>query len=86
LHSAFGSNNSPNLKYINDLSDITCPYVIIDTGNSGNYFSKFYDNLIEKSENMELVKFYDHSFDDSFYNSTIIIKNIARSALDDRNF
>ena len=79
INNSFGSNHSPNLRYINDLRDITSPYIIIDTGNSGNVFSKYYDNLIEKSENMELIKFVDHDFDDSYFNSTILIKNIPKN-------
>lgn len=62
LKNPFNSIHSANLKYINDLSDITRPYICIDTGNSGNILSKFYDNLMEKCEKNQLIKIEDYKF------------------------
>lgn len=80
--SPFVSTHSANFKYICDLSDITQPYILIDTGNSGNILSKFYDNFVEKSENNEFVKIQDHNFNDDFHllfsfpeDNTLIFKN-----------
>jgi hypothetical protein len=82
VNGPFNAMHSANFKYICDLDDITRPYVSIDTGNSGNIFSKFYDNFIESHENNQLVKIKNHVFNDdvnlllSFaeYN-TLIIRN-----------
>ena len=82
INGPFTSNHSANLKFISDLSDINCPYVIIDTGNMGNVLSKFYDNLIEKSEKNEFIKIKNHAFNNdnsltiSFpEHNTLIIRN-----------
>jgi acyl-homoserine lactone acylase PvdQ len=82
VNGPFVSTHSANLKFVCDLSDITRPYIISDTGNSGNVLSKYYDNLIEKSENNELIKIKDHKFNDdvdlliSFPEpNTLIIRN-----------
>ena len=58
----FTSVHSANLKYINDLSDISRPFICMDTGNSGNIFSKYYDNLIKDCEENKLIKFENHIF------------------------
>ena len=34
----------------------------MDTGNSGNIFSKYYDNLIKDCEENKLIKFENHIF------------------------
>lgn len=62
LNDPFNSVHSANMKYVNDLSDITRPYICIDTGNSGNIFSKYYDNLIERCEKNHLIKIEDYNF------------------------
>ncbi len=78
----FASSHSANLKYICDLNDITRPYVLIDTGNSGNILSEFYDNFLEKSENNDFVKVKDHNFNDDYHllisfpeDNTLIFRN-----------
>jgi acyl-homoserine lactone acylase PvdQ len=53
----FVSLNSANYKMVCDMNEPTTPYLILNTGNSGNLFSKFYDNFITKNENGELIKF-----------------------------
>lgn len=82
VNGPFTSNHSANLKYICDMSDPTRPHIIIDTGNSGNVLSKFYDNLMEKSENNELIQIKDHEFNDDVHllisfpeDNTLIIRN-----------
>lgn len=65
MDNPFTSTHSANLKYINDLSDITRPYLCLDTGNSGNILSKFYDNLMVQCEENKLIKIEDVDFDKS---------------------
>ena len=64
LENPFTSTHSANLKYINDLSDITRPYLCLDTGNSGNIFSKFYDNMMVDCEKNNLYKIENYDFAD----------------------
>ena len=64
LDNPFTSTHSANLKYINDLSDITRPYLCLDTGNSGNIFSKFYDNMMVDCEKNNLYKIENYDFAD----------------------
>jgi len=59
----FVSLKSANYKMVCDMSDPTSPYLILNTGNSGNSFSKFYDNFIQKNQNGELIKFQNIDFD-----------------------
>lgn len=59
----FVSINSANYKMVCDMNDPTTPYLILNTGNSGNLFSKFYDNFITKNENGELIKFENIDLD-----------------------
>ena len=63
-YKSFSSTHSANLKYICDLSDPTQPFIVIDTGNSGNVLSKYYYNLMGLSENNNLIKIKDHEFKD----------------------
>ena len=74
----FISTNSASFKFICDMSDPTSPYLIMNTGNSGNIFSKFYDNLLEKNENGELIKFSNIDLDkmENADHSTIFIKPV----------
>jgi len=67
INGPFTSSHSANMKIINDFSDITRPYIVIDTGNSGNVLNKFYDNLIGRSQNNELIKIKDHLFNDDVH-------------------
>ena len=69
----FTSVHSANLKYINDLSDITRPYICLDLGNSGNIFSKFYDNLMVDCEENRLIKIENHIFSKSDKDEFVII-------------
>jgi penicillin amidase len=69
----FISTHSPRLKFVCDLSNPTEPYLIIDTGNSGNILSKNYDNLLYKSENAELEQIFDHDFTKDDLSRTILI-------------
>jgi acyl-homoserine lactone acylase PvdQ len=70
----FISTHSARLKFINDLSNPTEPYLIIDTGNSGNILSKYYDNLMTRADNVELEQMTDHDFETDDYSRTIVIK------------
>ena len=72
MDNPFTSVHSANMKYINDLSDITRPYICLDTGNSGNVFSKYYDNLMHECERNELTKIIDYDFKDE--SKDLIIK------------
>lgn len=59
----FVSINSANYKMVCDMNEPTTPYLILNTGNSGNLLSKFYDNFITKNENGELIKFENVDLD-----------------------
>ncbi len=61
----FNSINSANYKMVIDMGDPTTPYITLNTGNSGNLFSKFYDNLINKNEKGELVKLHNFNFENN---------------------
>lgn len=73
----FGSFHSANFKIITDLSDISRPYITLDTGNRGNILSKFYNNLMDKNEAREFIMIKDHVFNDGseVESKTLIIKN-----------
>ena len=72
----FISNYSSTVKFVCDLSDINNPYIISNTGNSGNIFSKYYDNFLNKNENGELIKLENHIFEDNFVDlRTIVLRN-----------
>lgn len=71
----FASTHSARLKFISDMADPTNPYTIIDGGNSGNVFSKFYDNLMQKCENTTLIQFKDHDFSSGLDLNTITLRN-----------
>jgi acyl-homoserine lactone acylase PvdQ len=73
----FVSTHSPRFKFICDMNDPTRPYIIMDAGNSGNVMSKFYDNLMHKHENSELVQYEDVDFDTLTFPSAdnILIRN-----------
>jgi len=58
----FISTQSPRMRIISDMKDPTNPYIMLDSGNSGSIFNKFYDNLLEKSENMEYHKIEEIDF------------------------
>jgi penicillin amidase len=82
VNGPFVSSHSANFKYICDLDDITRPWVSIDTGNSGNFLSKYYDNLMNSHENNQLVKIKNHIFNDDMNllisfpeHNTLIIRN-----------
>ena len=64
LKDPFKSLHSAEIKYVNDLSDITRPYICMSSGNSGNIFSKYYSNLLERCEKNHLVKIEDYDFKD----------------------
>jgi acyl-homoserine lactone acylase PvdQ len=72
LNDPFNSMHSAEIKYVNDLSDITRPYICICSGNSGNLLSKYYSNLLEKCENNHLIKIDDYDFKDESNELTII--------------
>lgn len=59
----FVSTHSPRLKFVCDMSEPTRPYLVIDGGNSGNILSKFYNNLMLKNEETELIQIEDIDFD-----------------------
>jgi acyl-homoserine lactone acylase PvdQ len=82
LNGPFTSVHSATMKFVVDLADITRPYIALTTGNSGNVLTKFYDNLLEKSENNELIKIKHHEFNDDVHllisfpeHNTLIIRN-----------
>ena len=59
------------MKFINDLSDITRPYLCLDTGNSGNLMSKFYDNQMVDCELNKLYKIENYDFNNEQNDLTI---------------
>ena len=59
LKDPFNSMHSAEIKYVNDLSDITRPYICMSSGNSGNILSKYYSNLLERCEKNHLIKIND---------------------------
>ena len=59
----FISKQSANLKFVCDLKEPTKPYLTVPGGNSGNFIGKFYDNLLEKHENCDLIQIEDINFD-----------------------
>ena len=58
------SNHSSSVRFVCDLSEINRPWIISDTGNSGKWNSKFYDNFLNQSENGELIQLSDHDWED----------------------
>ena len=66
LKDPFKSLHSAEIKYVNDLSDITRPYICMSSGNSGNILSKYYSNLLERCEKNHLIKIEDYDFKDEF--------------------
>jgi penicillin amidase len=59
----FISTQSPRMRIISDMKDPTRPFVMLDSGNSGSILNKFYDNLMEKSENIEYSKIDEINFE-----------------------
>ena len=45
------------------MKEPTKPYLTVPGGNSGNFIGKFYDNLLEKHENCDLIQIEDINFD-----------------------
>ena len=64
LKDPFKSLHAAEIKYVNDLSDITRPYICMSSGNSGNILSKYYSNLLERCEKNHLIKIEDYDFKD----------------------
>jgi len=60
----FVATNSANYKMICDMANPTEPYVILNTGNSGNVLSNFYDNFIKRNIDGDLIKFKNIDFKD----------------------
>ena len=60
----FISTHSPRFKIISDMKDPTRPHLVIDGGNSGSILSKFYDNLMSKHEDTELIQIDEVDFND----------------------
>ena len=71
LKDPFKSLHSAEIKYVNDLSDITRPYICMSSGNSGNILSKYYSNLMERCEKNHLIKIEDYDFKDELNEITI---------------
>ena len=71
LKDPFNSIHSAEIKYVNDLSDITRPYICISSGNSGNILSKYYSNLLEICEKNHLIRIEDYDFKDESNELTI---------------
>ena len=71
LKDPFNSVHSAEIKYLNDLSDITRPYICMSSGNSGNILSKYYSNLLKECENNHLIKIEDYAFKDESDELTI---------------
>jgi len=73
----FISTHSPRLKFVCDMRTPTKPYIIIDGGNSGNILSSYYDNLMIKNDNTELIQLDDINFEnlDLPSRNTIILRN-----------
>ena len=64
LKDPFNSVHSAEIKYLNDLSDITRPYICMSSGNSGNILSRYYSNLLEECEKNHLIKIDNYDFKD----------------------
>lgn len=75
----FVSTNSANYKMVCDMANPTEPYVILNTGNSGNVLSYFYDNFIKRNIEGDLIKFKNIDFNDyqkADRNTIVIIPNV----------
>ena len=64
LKDPFLSIHAAEIKYVNDLSDITRPYICMSSGNSGNILSKYYSNLLDRCEKNHLLKIENYDFKD----------------------
>jgi penicillin amidase len=64
LKDPFLSIHAAEIKYVNDLSDITRPYICMSSGNSGNILSKYYSNLLDRCEKNHLIKIENYDFKD----------------------
>ena len=71
LKDPYNSLHSAEIKYVNDLSDITRPYLCMSTGNSGNILSKYYSNLMERCEKNQLIQIQNYDFEDDSDELTI---------------
>ena len=71
LKNPFMSLHAAEIKYVNDLSDITRPYICMSSGNNGNILSKYYSNLLERCEKNHLIKIEDYDFKDELNEMTI---------------
>jgi acyl-homoserine lactone acylase PvdQ len=60
----FVSTHSPRFKMVCDMNEPTKPYMVLDSGNSGNIFSRFYDNMQSNSENTILTQIQDYDFEE----------------------
>lgn len=61
----FTSVFSPAAQFVVDLKNPTEPYINISVGNSGNIFSKFYDDRLMNTDKAELAKFLNYDFKSS---------------------
>jgi acyl-homoserine lactone acylase PvdQ len=81
----FVSRHSANFKIICDMANPTEPFVILNTGNSGNALSNFYDNFIKRNIEGDLIKFKNINFNDyqkADKNTLVFIPNTSTKAND----
>ena len=71
----FVGTQSARIKFICDTNEINSPYVSIPGGNGGSVLNRYYNNLMEDFENINLIKFNNVDFKNiSNKNKLILIK------------
>jgi acyl-homoserine lactone acylase PvdQ len=61
----FVGSQSPRLQFICDMSEPEEPYVMLMGGNDGSPIQRYYNNLMEKFEGKDLIKFKNVDFNDA---------------------
>jgi len=82
---ALVSNHAASLKYICDLSNMEQPYLLLDTGVSGNILSKYYDNFMKINEENKMIRMAHHDFSSEHYNRTIYLNPSNRGVFSSRD-
>ena len=71
----FVGTQSARIKFICDTNEINSPYISIPGGNGGSILNRYYNNLMDDFENINLIKFNNVDFKNiSNQNKLILIK------------
>ena len=68
----FVSTQTPRFQFICDMSEPEEPYVMISGGNNGSPFQMYFNNLMERFETKEMIKFKKIDFNDEKNKNRII--------------